>query len=43
MRAAIATEYVTPDGVVEVPGESVIIVGRTTLVHRGGEKVLWEK
>jgi hypothetical protein len=65
MRALIATEYVTLDGVMEAPGGErlhdwgftsanprnreiaevwasggAIIVGRTTLVHRGGEKVL---
>ena len=65
MRAVIATDYVTLDGVMEAPGgerlhdwgftsadphnreiaeawasTGAIIVGRTTLVHRGGEKVL---
>ena len=65
MRAVIATEYVTLDGVTEAPGGErlhdwglssanprsreiaeawasggAIIVGRTTLVNRGGEKVL---
>ena len=65
MRALIATEYVTLDGVMEAPGgkrlhdwgcnsanprnreiaevwasTGAISVGRTTLVHRGGEKVL---
>ena len=65
MRAVIATEYVTLDGVMEAPGgerlhdwglssadprtrdfaegwasTGAISVGRTTLVHRGGEKVL---
>jgi hypothetical protein len=64
MRAVIATEYVTLDGVMEAPGgerlhdwghtsadprrgeiaeawasTGAISVGRTTLVHRGGEKV----
>jgi hypothetical protein len=58
MRALIATEYVTLDGVMEAPGGftsanprnreiaeawasgGAIIVGRTTLVNRGGENVL---
>jgi hypothetical protein len=65
MRALIATEYVTLDGVMEAPGGErlhdwgftsadprnreitevwasggAIIGGRTTLVNRGGEKVL---
>jgi hypothetical protein len=65
MKALIATEYVTLDGVMEAPGgerlhdrgftsadprnreiaevwasEGAIIVSRTTLVNRGGEKVL---
>jgi hypothetical protein len=42
MRALIATEYLTLDGVMEAPGESnpSARVGRTTLVNRGGEKVL---
>ena len=65
MRALIATEYVTLDGVMEAPGGErlhdwgcisanprnceiaeawasggAIIVGRTTLVNRGAEKVL---
>ena len=65
MRALIATEYVTLDGVMEAPGGErlhdweftsadprrgeiaevwasmgAIIVGRTMLVNRGGEKVL---
>ena len=65
MRALIATEYVTLDGVMEAHGGErlhdwgftsanprnrellatgaswgAIIVGRTTLVNRGGEKVL---
>ena len=58
MRAVIATECVTLDGVMEAPGGEqslgprnreiaevwasggAIIVGRTTLVNRGGEKVL---
>jgi len=65
MRAVIATEYMTLDGVMAAPGGErlhdwgftsanprnreiaeawasggAIIVGRTTLVNRGGEKVL---
>ena len=65
MRALIATEYVTLDGVLEAPGgerlydwgftradlrrgeiaeawasTGAIFVGRTTLVNRGGEKLL---
>jgi hypothetical protein len=54
MRALIATEYVTLDGVMEAPGGEqcnreiaevsasggAMIVGRTTLLNRGGEKVL---
>jgi len=65
MRALIATEYVTLDGVMEAPGGErlhdwgstsadprhreitevwasggAVIVGRTTVVLRGGEKVL---
>ncbi len=64
MRAVIATEYVTLDGVMEAPGgershdwsftsadprnreiaevwasTGAISVGRTTLVHSGGENV----
>jgi len=65
MRAVIATDYVTLDGVTEAPGAErlhdwgftradprnreiaqawvstgTMSVGRTTLVHRGGEKGL---
>ena len=40
MRALIATEYVTLDGVMEAPGGGTMSVGRTTLVKRGDEKVL---